>query len=67
MAKIYDSEVLDRVRTRKHLAARRSRAREAATAMVAKALNALIAEGPPDDFDSEEGSAFMSTLKNHRL
>ena len=67
MAKVYDQEVLERVRTRRHRAALRSRARETATGLVAKALNALIAIGAPEDFDSEEAQAFMSTLKGHRL
>ena len=67
MAKVYDFDVMERVRTRRHGAARRLRARETATAMVAKGLNALIAAGAPDEFDSEEAHAFMSTLRNHRL
>ena len=67
MTKTYTDDVLERVRTRRHRAARRSSARETATSMVAKALNALIATGAPDDFDSEEAAAFMATLKGHRL
>jgi len=38
-----------------------------ATTRVAKALNVLITIGAPEDFDSEEAQAFMSTLKGHRL
>jgi hypothetical protein len=67
VAKVYGSEVLERVRTRRHHAARRQRARETATGKVAKALNALIDAGAPADFDSEEAHAFMSTVRGHRL
>ena len=67
MAKVYGEDVLERVRTRRHGAARRLRARETATAVAAKGINALIAAGAPEDFDTEEAEAFMSTLKNHRL
>lgn len=35
--------------------------------MVAKGLDALIAAGPPPDFDSEQARAFLSTVKNHKL
>lgn len=67
MAKVYSEDVLERVRTRRYKATRRLRAREAATDKVARALNVLIADGAPEEFDGEEASAFISTLKNHRL
>ena len=66
MAKVYGEEVLERVRTRKHRAAQRLRARQAATVKVANALDELLSVGAPDDFDGEEEQAFLSTLKAHK-
>lgn len=66
MAKVYGDDVVERVRTRKHRAAVRLRARQAATFKVANALDELISNGAPDDFDGEEGHAFLCALKGHR-
>lgn len=67
MAKVYSEEVLERVRTRQCHAARRLRARQAATSIVAKALDELISKGAPDHFDAEEEHAFLLALKGHKL
>ena len=66
MAKVYGEDVVERVRTRKYGAARRLRAREAATVKVANALDELISIGAPDDFDDEQEHAFLSALTNHK-
>ena len=66
MAKVYGEDVVERVRTRKYGAARRLRAREAATVKVANALDELISIGAPDDFDDEQEHAFLSALNNHK-
>ena len=67
MAKVYGEEVLERVRTRQCHAARHLRARQAATSMVANALDELISKGAPDHFDGEEEHAFLSALKGHNV
>lgn len=67
MAKVYGEEVLARVRTRQCRAARRLRARQVATSMVANALDELISKGVPDHFDAEEEHAFVAALKGHKL
>ena len=66
MAKVYGKDVMERVRTRKHRAALRLRAREAATVKVADALEGLLSVGAPDDFDGEEEHAFLSALTGHK-
>lgn len=66
MAKVYGEDVLARVRTRKYRAALRLRAWQAATVRVANALDELISNGAPDDFDGEEENAFLCSLKGHR-